>query len=479
MAPDLSRYTASHRAELQRLLATPAWQEPLAAGLVAQTASERLKPAPTRGFTDTVVEQLLALNGARAAQRVAEGCRDEGALFQTLSRWPTNLGEHAYKLSFLGLNVTPRCNIDPRCQYCNQPWVEGALPLAEWKRVVDEVSAANGDTGAYIYITGGEPLLLGADLWGDDGLVPYATLRGNSANVNTNGTLITPEVALRLIKGGLGRLHISLDSHDPAVQNTFYCGDWYDRILEGIYNVQLARDLVGVDYPRMHLNCVLTRRNLDAFPDLFAFVLEKHAQIADKADPLFTDLFPHTIPVGGDENAALRPTADEFVRFYEQVWPRVTALWREYQVRIGVPEKDRGDLPGYFVNPYLRVQHKGSLENYAQVSAEGRFAALALPDHCYVAPTQATFSPDGQQYRCGWHAIARWLPLGNIQERGALAAIRYGLESASSLPSAQHCEGCSLATLYINQQVEARLREKVAALFAAAPPAALPASDPQ
>jgi len=465
---DLSHYSAAHRAELAALLETEPWREVLASGLVAEVAASRLLPSATRGFTDTVVERLTALNGARLRQLLAQGCRDAETLFEALARWPDDLDPHALRLSFLGLNVTPHCNIEPRCQYCNQPDTEHTMSPDDWKRIVDEAAAVNGEHGAYVYITGGEPLLLGEALWGDAGLVAYTTARGNSVNVNTNGTLLTPKVALWLIKAGTARLHISLDSSDRAVQNALYGGDWYDRVLQGIYNVQLARELLGVTYPGIHLNCVLTRRNLDSYPELFAFALDKHAAISDKRHPLFTDLFPHTIPVGGDENDALRPTAEDFERFYTQIWPQVVDTWRVYQERIGVPEADRAALPGYFLNPWLRVRHGCDLAEYARLAAQGRYAVKALSTHCYVAPTQASFAPDGEQYRCGWHAIARWLPVGNVHRSGVLESIRDGLEGLGALPWEQYCDGCSLATLYINQQVEARLREVVQAALGGA-----------
>lgn len=461
MRPDLSQFSAAHRVELEALLETAPWRAVLASGLVAEVAASRLQPSATRGFTDTVVEQLTALNGARLRQLVAQGCGDAETLFEALARWPEDLDPGALRLSFLGFNVTPHCNIVPRCLYCNQPGTADTMAPDAWKRIVDAVAAANGARGAYVYVTGGEPLLLGDALWGNDGLVAYATARGNSVNINTNGTLLTPEVALRLVKAGTARLHISLDSSDPAVQNALYGGDWYERVLQGIYNVQLARGLLGVTYPGIHLNCVLTRRNLDGYPDLFSLALEKRAAICDKRHALFSDLFPHIIPMGGDEDDPLRPTADDFERFYARVWPQVVELWRAYQECIGVPAADRAELPGYFLNPWLRVRHRCDLAEYARLSEQGRYANAALATHCYVAPTQAAFAPDGEQYRCGWHAIARWLPVGNVHERGVLEGVRAGLQGLGALPWEQYCDGCSLATLYINQQVEARLRALV------------------
>lgn len=85
--------------------------------------------------------------------------------------------------------------------------------------MIEEVTSNTNGEGPYICITDGEPLTLKERIWGDDGLIRFAAEWGARINVNTNGALITPEVALRFIKAGLGILHISLDTADVELQN--------------------------------------------------------------------------------------------------------------------------------------------------------------------------------------------------------------------------------------------------------------------
>ena len=135
-------------------------------------------------------------------------------------------------------------------------------------------------------------------------------------------------------------------------------------------------------------------------------------------------------------------------------------MWDDYQDEIGVPQDKKGKLFGYFSNPFLRVAHEGGLEAYAKASADARYGRLALSKRCYVTPTQASFTPDGQQYRCGSHAIRHVFPLGSIKDRGVFDSIKAGISSQIALPQQEHCYGCALATLYINQAVESKLKEK-------------------
>jgi len=465
MVTGLEDYTPAHRAELEELLHSPAWQTEIASGRVERVSRERLEPGRARNFVSTVVEQLLRFNRERVAGLIAQGCRDRERLLEQISRWPAGLAGEEPVVSFLGLNLTAKCDYDPRCLYCNQPYVESAVDIQGWKRIIEAVTPRQDGPGCYIYMTGGEPLTLGEDLWGEEGLIRFATERGARVNLNTNAATLTPEVALRLIHSGLGRLHVSLDSADAAVHDQLAGGRRFQQVLQGIYNVQLARDLVGSAYPLIHVNCVLTNQNFDRFPELFTFLLEKRKRAVQRADPFSQDLLPHLIPVGGAENANLRPSAAEFLKFYTDVWAEVGAIWDRYQQELGLAQEARAPLFGPFSNPFLRVEHRGSLADYVQAAAEGRYGRLALSRHCYVAPTQAALTPDGFQYRCGSHAVRRILPVGNIRERALLDTIRDGVEGLEKLPEEEYCYGCALATLYINQAVEARLAAEVDTLL--------------
>ncbi|MBW2622480.1 MAG: radical SAM protein [Deltaproteobacteria bacterium] len=460
-----TNYTDEHRRELERLLDTPQWREALDSGLVEEVKAERITPGSTRDYINTIVDQLLEFNEKKVEKLIRRNPEDEEYLFRELSRWPENLEGKDPTLSFVGLNLTAACNFEPKCIYCNQPYTKPLVDLDGWKKIIAEITTRDGEEGTYIYITGGEPLLLQEEIWGDEGLVRFATERGAVVNVNTNASFLTPEAALRLIKAGLSKLHISLDTADRDLQNQLFGGDRFDQVMEGIYNVQIARDLVGAAYPIMHTNCVLTNKNLDLVPQLLRFIFEKCKQAVSLRDPFYNDMFPHIVPVGGGNNDHLRPTSEEFRRFYEEVWPKMSKLWDDFQAGHGVPKDKRGTLFGYFSNPYLRVKHKGGLEDYVKISAEGRYGQLALCEYCYVAPTQASFSPDGAQYRCGSHAIRRILSTGNFHNGGVFHNIRQGMKEHGHLPQVEDCYGCALATLYINQDVESKLKKKLKSML--------------
>jgi sulfatase maturation enzyme AslB (radical SAM superfamily) len=353
--------------------------------------------------------------------------------------------------------------MNPRCEYCNQPRFPAVDDFSVWRRAIAEATEDGARPGTLVYLTGGEPLDFGEELYGPDGLVAFAAQRGAVVNVNTNAVQMTPEVALQLLAAGVARLHISFDSSHPDIQNSFVGGEpVFDRIITGLYNVQIARDLLGADPLTIHLNCVLTNRNLATFPDLFQFLLERKKRAAERGSVedgkrLQSDeLAVHVIPVGGARNAPLRPSAAEFKRFHTEILGEVGALWNAAQAEAGIPENERlpvGRAP-VFTSQY------GDLDEYAERAAEGVHSELGLGERCYIAPTQAFLRADGGQHWCGAHVNYRGPFLGYVQEGGLKANIRANMGDFTRYPD-EHCRNCARATVTVNGLIQGMLQRKI------------------
>ena len=155
------------------------------------------------------------------------------------------LGAHTFGIKFpfifyaplmIVWNITWRCNL--RCRHC----YEDAGPLREkglcWDELSTEEKLAFVDEVAESYIpalsfSGGEPLIC-PDFWK---VVERARERGLYISMNTNGTLITPEVARRLKELDLAYVAVSLDAPVPEVHDRFrgVPGAW-ERAVQGIRN---------------------------------------------------------------------------------------------------------------------------------------------------------------------------------------------------------------------------------------------------
>lgn len=468
-ASTFATYLPEHAERLSAIARGAAWSAILAdEGRLPALRETMMLPPALPDPVATLEKALLAGNEQAVRDRIAAGERDGEALARALGQWPERWAGPPPALSFVGVTLTLSCDARPCCEYCNQRMVESTLPLSAWRDLVLELTSGDGPPPYFSY-TGGEPLTCGEGLYGREGLIRLAAERGAASNVNTNALSLTPEVALSLVHAGTARLHISLDSPFPHVQDKLAREEGrFERIVAGIHNVQIAREVMGVDYPGIHINCVMTSRNLYDHPELVRFLLERKrvrtpgAEGVWRADPHYRDLGIHLIPVGGRENAPIRPSADEYRRFLEETWEDAGRVWDTYQEVVGVPPDERVDYHNYafFANPYRRVQYRGDLSDYVAAAAESGQSVLGLGERCLVGPTQAFFLPDGAQHWCGGRAVTRPEPMGWREGGAVLDNIERALPQLLGIPD-DYCRGCPVATLFINQSVEAKLREYV------------------
>jgi pyruvate-formate lyase-activating enzyme len=454
-------FAEPHARRLAAMLKEPDWRELADDGTLEAARRDMLTPPKTANVFSLPVSQLLAMNEEKVRGMIAAGERDEERLLAALGTWPARWPEHIpVRLSFLGINLSFRCDMQPRCVYCNQQPVPEKLGPKEWRTLLRSIAPADGE-GTYVYLTGGEPMIFGGRLWGRYGVVRAATEAGAACNVNTNALALTPRAAVGFVRAGLGRVHISLDTHRAEVQDAIHGRDGrWQRVVRGLCNMQIAKAVLGASHPAIHVNCVLTRLNAPDFPGFVRFIADMKPLVEGGVS---SDLDMHVIPVGGDRNRALRLTEEGFVRFFSETWDAANAAWAEYQAERGVPPDKRGTLQGHapFMSPFHRVQQRGSLEEWAQQAAAGSPGELALTARCYVAPTQGFILPNGAQYWCGGHTVSRPKPVGSVLAHGVQDNIRRSLGQMASLP-AECCRTCAGATQAINQAVEAQLRGKIA-----------------
>lgn len=112
-------------------------------------------------------------------------------------------------------NTTNACNL--ACAHCYRDAgarAEDELDTREGKALIDEIAKA----GFKIMIfSGGEPLMR-PDIYE---LITYAADKGLRPVLGSNGTLITPEVARKLVAAGARAIGISIDSVDPGAHDCF------------------------------------------------------------------------------------------------------------------------------------------------------------------------------------------------------------------------------------------------------------------
>jgi radical SAM protein with 4Fe4S-binding SPASM domain len=133
---------------------------------------------------------------------------------------PVTVG-HSYVPHVVAWNLTRRCNL--ACAHCYiaagpSETATGELPTAECLRIVDEIIAVN--PSPLLILSGGEPLLR-EDL---EEIAGYASSRGATVVVGTNGTGLTTERIVALKAAGVRGVAVSVDSLRPSYHDNFRHG---------------------------------------------------------------------------------------------------------------------------------------------------------------------------------------------------------------------------------------------------------------
>ena len=158
-------------------------------------------------------------------------------------------------LRLVAWETTRSCNL--KCVHCraaahDKPY-EGELSTEAVKKMFREIR----ELGEVILImTGGEPLLR-PDIFE---LAQYGTDLGLRMTMAPNGTLMTPEVARKMVDSGIQRISMSIDGATREVHDDFR---GMPGAFEGVmHGIQCARD-AGLEF---QINTTITKKNLDQIP---------------------------------------------------------------------------------------------------------------------------------------------------------------------------------------------------------------------
>lgn len=156
--------------------------------------------------------------------------------------------------------ITHKCNY--ACKHCcsssgNMDTTQ-ELSYPEVLTVLDQLEVLEVEE---IYYSGGEP-------FSRDDMLPILTetkKRNIIANVSTNGSYLTAQLAERLREIGVNLIHISLDSRNRETYNHFRGGNYFDRTVKAIQEAKYAGLYVRV-------GAVIWRGNVDQLEELIEFM---------------------------------------------------------------------------------------------------------------------------------------------------------------------------------------------------------------
>jgi AdoMet-dependent heme synthase len=193
-------------------------------------------------------------------------------------------GPQANKPRLIFWEVTKGCNL--RCIHCRATATElmspADLPTA---RALDIISQIAAYANPILVLSGGEPLYR-RDIFE---LARNATEKGLRVALATNGTMVTKDLARRIVDSGVKRVSISLDGADATTHDTFRgIPGAFDAAVYGLRNLKE----LGMS---VQINMTIARHNARQLPR----VLDLARGIG--ADALHTFLL---VPVGCGVNIA-------------------------------------------------------------------------------------------------------------------------------------------------------------------------------
>jgi sulfatase maturation enzyme AslB (radical SAM superfamily) len=165
------------------------------------------------------------------------------------------------------VEVTAECNL--ACSMCHYPDMrrpKGRMPFELWKRCADQIAAISPDTQCWFSFCG-EPLIEPELLFR---MLDYAkSVELQSLNVNTNGMLLTPEIAEPLLTSGAGLVVIGIDGFSKEIYEKIRAEADRDVVYENVEHLLAARENRGsgpeiqVQFIEMDEN----RHELEAYQD--------------------------------------------------------------------------------------------------------------------------------------------------------------------------------------------------------------------
>lgn len=173
-----------------------------------------------------------------------------------------------------GCNLT--CRHCRRLDICGTGLAPGDMETGECIRLVDDIAAF---ARPILVLSGGEPLIR-PDIFR---IARHATDQGLPVALATNGTMITDEIADKIVQAGVRRVSISFDGATAGVHDSFrgLVGS-FDRAVAG-FKALKERGM------SMQVNCTVARHNDDQLEEVLALTRSL------KADALH---FFMLVPVG-------------------------------------------------------------------------------------------------------------------------------------------------------------------------------------
>jgi MoaA/NifB/PqqE/SkfB family radical SAM enzyme len=285
----------------------------------------------------------------------------------------------------------------------NQSIAQEELEISEYENLLDGLSLLGTRS---LTISGGEPLLKK----GIFSIIQKAKEKDLSVELITNGTLISPETAKKLLKSGVDLVTFSIDAPIASVHDQVrgVTGSW-EKSTRGMITLSNLRKRSGSRKPTLAIDYVVTKVNCTMIPEMID--LKPHLG--------FDEI--HFLPIIGRTSVA----RELFLRMEDLRW--IKENLKSIKLKM--------ELQGLPTNKLTPIS---SICNDMESAVEGRYliSEMTLPQKtrpeilCFAPWVQATIDPFGNVYPCCYACTFQnlsedltrtcWgdedLPMGNLKQ---------------------------------------------------------------
>ncbi len=275
--------------------------------------------------------------------------------------------------------ITRSCNLS--CAHCRAAaefgHYHGELSLDQIKATIDDIVTI---TNPIIILTGGEPLMR-PDIWE---IADYAWEKGAMPVIGTNATLITEEIAQKMVEHRIPRISVSVDFPTAEEHDKF-------RGIEGCFDDTIN----GIKIAKAHgigvqINTTVTKLNHTRLEEMHALALE----LGVDAFHIFM-----LVPTGrGEDLREVELTPDE----YENA-----LVWAYERQKTSPLHFKPTDSPQYY-----RIIRQKAKEEGREVNA-AEYGLDAMTRGCLGGITFCFISHTGDVQPCGYFDMQ----LGNVKEQ--------------------------------------------------------------
>ena len=206
------------------------------------------------------------------------------------------------RLKELDLHVTNRCNL--KCKICCYSSNEKILYEMTTEQIIKIISEAKSLGCEELHISGGEPLLRDDIL----DICEYAINENIEVRIQTNGTFLDAELALKLRSIGLRQIMISLDGSHKGIMDSIRGVDSFDNAVKGIqYSIKAGLDT--------RVNTVITQNNKNNILEIIKLAINMGVS---KFSCFYFS------PIGrGKNNMDLWLNPDEYIEFWNDISDKI------------------------------------------------------------------------------------------------------------------------------------------------------------